>query len=114
MLEIQNQPIIHAAFDVALFNINNINVQKHANSKYKPLVSTTLKLRWQNETLICNFTNNKIFAIGEGDNIDILKRKDDMSIVLHKDFRNFDEAVNYFTRTIHHKIFNSKNNGRTK
>lgn len=108
MLQISNKQIIKAAFDVALFDINNINVQKHANSKYKPLVSTTLKLRWQNETLICDFTDNKIFAIGEGDNIDILKTKDDMSIELHKDFKNFDEAVNYFTRTIHHKIFNSK------
>lgn len=108
MLQISNKQIIQAAFDVALFDINNINVQKHANSKYKPLVSTTLKLRWQNETLICDFTDNKIFAIGEGDNIDVLKTKDDMSIELHKDFKSFDEAVNYFTRTIHHKIFNSK------
>lgn len=116
MLQIKNKNIIQAAFDVALFDINNANVNKHFEDRYKPLVSSAMRTRWQEQDkcLICNFTNNKIFAIGEGDDIRTLKTKNDMSIELHKDFKSFDEAVEFFKRTIHHKIFNSNNKNEQK
>lgn len=111
MIQISNKQIIQAAFNVALFDINNINCQKHANSRYKPLVSTTMKTKWNGKSLLCNFTNNKIFSIGNGDDVDVLKSRDDVSIELKKNFNSFDDTVDYFTHVIHHKIFksNSKN-----
>lgn len=104
MLKIQNQSIIKAAFNVALFNINNTNCNKHYRSKYKPLVSSTIETNNNGENLICNFKDNKIFAI-YSNNAVLLKEKSDMSITLKKDFESFRDAVDYFTRVIHHKIF---------
>lgn len=104
MLKIQNQPIIRAAFNVALFNINNTNCNKHYRSKYKPLVSTTIETNSNDKNLVCNFKNNMIYAVYD-DNAVLLKTKNDISITLKKDFESFRDAVDYFTRVIHHKIF---------
>lgn len=99
------EKMLRAAFQIALFNVNKWNVDKHEKSKYIPLVSTTMYVERKNETFEATFKQNEIFKIGFFDNIDVLRESPEVTITLDKSFKSFCEIVKYFQKVIHKKVF---------
>jgi len=109
MLKISDEKTIYAAFQIALFEINQQNANKYYKSKYVPLVCSQIKTKFTGEELVLLFSNNMIFAIDYKNNSQkILKKVDDYYLSLKKDFSSFDEAVDYIKKIIQKQVLKQK------